>query len=138
MDKRKEYDAAVKTYLAGLEYLVPMLTCRSSVCGCSKKLQTKNSWKYCFFSSDEQDESKKKLLKEKVQGHMARTEELKRLIKKPTSVTVASSNNDLMEFIDESQTDYLKRIFADQAVVIAALESGCTAEYMVDFQFLFF
>ncbi|OQV11426.1 Serine/threonine-protein kinase ULK3 [Hypsibius exemplaris] len=107
LDKSKDYEAAVKKYLAGLEYLVPLLTY-------------------------EQNDAKKRSLKEKVQSYMARTEELKRIIKKDkqaASVAVACSSNDI-EYIDESSTDYLKRVFADQPAIVAALQSGCTAEYM--------
>lgn len=64
---------------------------------------------------------------------MARTAEIKSIMRKDGESTSApnhSASHDI-EFIDESSTDYLKRIFETEPAIVAALESGCTAEYMV-------
>ncbi|XP_055343291.1 serine/threonine-protein kinase ULK3-like isoform X2 [Paramacrobiotus metropolitanus] len=104
-DKKQCYEDAVKNYLAGLDYLVPVLTY-------------------------ETDEAKKRTIKEKVQAYMARTEEIKKTIRAEGRLPLLSSPGHDIEFIDENAMDYLKRVFETEPAIIAALESGSTAEYM--------
>ncbi|GAU96673.1 hypothetical protein RvY_08087-2 [Ramazzottius varieornatus] len=108
-DKFEDYNSAIKKYLECLDYLVVALTY-------------------------EKNEVKKKALKDKVQRMMNRTEELKQKVRSKRKVSTEQSPSSTflhdIEYIDETSTDYLKRIFEDQPAIVAALESGCTAEYM--------
>ena len=86
-------------------------------------------------SADEKNELKKRALKDKVQHMMSRTEELKQIVRSKLKANAKESPSSKflhdIEYIDETSTDYLKRLFEDQPAIVAALESGCTAEYMV-------